>query len=334
MATVQAQAALRMDTIQLSDIWFNTLTIADNFHIQVSASPSEHTDFYGFFQYDAAGTTIVGGTLNEIDYTFNNQVAWKISDLSISAVTFYDWVVADATSTAMTTMFAGADSITGSSFDDKLEGFAGGDVISGGAGNDELYGDDGDDRIEGGAGSDLLNGGSGSDTASYAGAASGVKVQIGFAGAQDTLGAGADTLVSIENLIGSGYADTLTGDAGDNVLTGGSGDDILSGGAGNDTLDGGFGIDTATYAQAPSGVTVNTILVDAQSTGGAGVDTLYDVENLVGSAFNDVLSGANGTLTGGAGDDVLVSWGGESRLDGGSGTDTADLKMYDQGIVL
>ena len=59
--------------------------------------------------------------------------------------------------------------------------------------------------------------------------------------AQDTGGAGSDTLISIENLTGSAFDDTLTGDGDDNVLSGLAGDDTLDGGAGNDTLDGGDG---------------------------------------------------------------------------------------------
>ena len=68
----------------------------------------------------------------------------------------------------------------------------------------------------------------GSDTASYADAASGVTVSLALHGsAQDTGGAGTDTLVNIENLTGSAFDDTLTGDAGANVLSGLDGDDTL-----------------------------------------------------------------------------------------------------------
>ena len=86
--------------------------------------------------------------------------------------------------------------------------------------------------------------------------------------AQDTGGAGTDTLASIENLTGSAFDDTLTGDAGANVISGLAGDDILTAG-GNDTLDGGDGTDTASYADAGSGVTVSLAITTAQDTGGA-----------------------------------------------------------------
>ncbi|NJR57516.1 MAG: hypothetical protein HC769_00835 [Cyanobacteria bacterium CRU_2_1] len=52
-----------------------------------------------------------------------------------------------------------------------------------------------------------------------------------------------DSLISIENLTGSAYADQLMGNAGANSINGGSGDDLIDGGAGNDTLTGGAGVD-------------------------------------------------------------------------------------------
>jgi Ca2+-binding RTX toxin-like protein len=122
---------------------------------------------------------------------------------------------------------AGADTLNGSNFDDTLNGLAGNDVLHGLAGNDFLTG---------GAGNDLIDGGAGVDTASYADATSGVKVSLAVTGAQSTGGSGSDTLVGIENLLGSNYADTLTGDAGANRLNGGAGGDTLTGGAGADTF--------------------------------------------------------------------------------------------------
>ncbi len=85
-------------------------------------------------------------------------------------------------------------------------------------------------------GNDLLEGGHGIDTVSYATANAGVVVDLNLVGQQDTGGGGLDTLVRIDNLIGSDYHDTLIGNASDNVLIGGRGDDLLTGGGGNDTF--------------------------------------------------------------------------------------------------
>jgi Ca2+-binding RTX toxin-like protein len=136
-----------------------------------------------------------------------------------------------------------ADQIIGSSAVNRIEGLAGNDRIEGRGGNDALYGGGGSDTLIGGFGNDRLDGGTGIDTASYLDAATGVVVDLALTTAQDTVGAGSDRLIAIENLGGSQFADQLTGNASVNVLSGGAGNDILSGKAGNDTLSGAAGSD-------------------------------------------------------------------------------------------
>ncbi len=131
-------------------------------------------------------------------------------------------------------------------FDGSLSTSGGAFVLKGGAGADVMQGGSGSDVLDGGAGNDTLNGGSGNDTASYASATAGVTVSLAIAGAQNTIGAGTDTLIGIENLTGSNFNDHLTGSNGNNVLTGGLGADVLIGGSGKDTLIGGAGADTMT----------------------------------------------------------------------------------------
>ncbi|MFL9592848.1 type I secretion C-terminal target domain-containing protein, partial [Aeromonas schubertii] len=124
---------------------------------------------------------------------------------------------------------------------DVLTGGMGDDILLGKSDNDQLYGGGGNDLLDGGSGDDLLDGGAGSDTASYMDAGAGVTVDLNIVGAQNTVGAGQDTLVSIENLTGSSYDDILTGDDSDNVLIGGGGQDILTGNGGSDTFKWGSG---------------------------------------------------------------------------------------------
>ena len=243
----------------------------------------------------------------------------------------------------------GNDTLFGGLGDDTLNGGRGNDTLNGGAGYDTLTGEAGDDTLYGGAGLDILHGGSGSDTAVYTigsfssvGPGLGVTVDLRLTGLQDTRVAGFDQLVSIENLSGTNFADTLTGNSTNNVLTGlagndglygGNGNDRLSGGTGDDRLDGGAGMDTADYSSAPAGVTINFLFeYSPQNTGGAGIDTLMSIENFIGSRFNDtcvgVLDTQNITFNGGAGDDLLrhVDGGINVTLIGGDGHDQLEAE--------
>ena len=168
------------------------------------------------------------------------------------------------------------DTITGDSGDNVLTGGAGNDTLDGGAGTDTASyaaaaagitvdlsngtaGNDGDggndvlsnienvtgsafnDTITGDSGNNAIDGGSGIDTVSYADASGGVTVNVSTGTAT---GDGTDTLTGIENVTGSGYADTITGSSGVNTLVGGAGNDTLNGGNGLDNLTGGSGADT------------------------------------------------------------------------------------------
>ncbi|MDQ1195402.1 cadherin domain-containing protein [Agrobacterium sp. SORGH_AS 787] len=210
-------------------------------------------------------------------------------------------------------ILSGFEDILGSAFSDRLTGNSGANTLTGG---------DGDDVLAGLGGADTLDGGAGNDTASYAASSAAVNVNLATGAAQGGDAQG-DTLISIENLIGSGLSDTLTGNAGDNRLSGGAGDDVLAGLGGADVLDGGAGTDTASYAASSAGVVVN--LTSNLNTGGdAEGDILTNIESVTGSAFDDILTGNAGanTLTGGAGDDILAGLAGADRLDGGAGSDT------------
>lgn len=115
------------------------------------------------------------------------------------------------------------------------------------SGFENLTGSGSNDVLAGNAGDNVLRGGGGTDTASYADAGAGVTVSLAITTAQDTRGAGVDTLAEIENLTGSRFADMLTGGSGNNLIDGGVGADILIGGAGKDSLRGGSGADTFVF---------------------------------------------------------------------------------------
>jgi Ca2+-binding RTX toxin-like protein len=235
------------------------------------------------------------------------------------------------------------ETLTGASKNDTLSGNDGNDVLIGLAGNDTLDGGNGNDLLRGGVGDDTLIGGAGDDTATYSDATVGVTVNLSLTSAQNTVGAGTDTLTGIENLIGSAFGDTLTGDTaanridagdGDDTLDGGDGDDLLRGGLGADLITGGLGVDTATYSDAAIGVTVDLSVTVAQDTVGAGSDTLGGIENLIGSAFGDDLTGDAGAnrIDAGDGDDTVAGGAGNDELIGGLGIDTLDYTALTNAI--
>lgn len=215
-----------------------------------------------------------------------------------------------------------ADAIYGQNGDDSLIGLTGNDLLDGSAGADSLDGGDGDDTIEGGAGADLILGGNGSDAASYVNSGSAVSVDLG---AQTATGgdAAGDTLIGIEDLIGSRFADSLKGDLNNSALEGGSG---------NDTLDGGAGTDLASYAGSASAVSVDLASLTL-SGGDAAGDTLISIEGIIGSDWNDdlrgdgqanVIFGGDGAdyVLGRDGDDQISGDAGNDNLNGGNGNDT------------
>ncbi|MDB4091879.1 hypothetical protein N9563_02455, partial [bacterium] len=136
------------------------------------------------------------------------------------------------------------DTLSGNKFANTLNGGDGDDILNGGDGDDTLVGGAGDDELNGGLGNDTLDGGDGDDTASYETHQNGVLVELGLTQPDPDPTINPDILISIENLIGSGFDDTLLGDSGANTLNGGEGNDILMGRAGDDRLTGGHGVDT------------------------------------------------------------------------------------------
>ncbi|WP_245269801.1 calcium-binding protein [Ensifer sp. WSM1721] len=125
-----------------------------------------------------------------------------------------------------------------------------------------------------------------------------------------------------DKLNAAGTDDFLDGGAGSDTLNGNAGNDILRGGAGADILNGGAGIDTADYSTSALAVTVslpsNPSRTSRGSGGDAAGDTLSSIENLTGSAGDDLLSGngIDNQLVGNAGEDILRGMDGNDLLIG------------------
>jgi Ca2+-binding RTX toxin-like protein len=234
--------------------------------------------------------------------------------------------------------------VHGTDNSETIDGFNGAtlfsDTIYGYGGNDRIFGLSGNDWITGGSGADAINGGTGSDTSNYSDSWEGVTVSLlsgeGFGGSAE-----GDTLTGIDNLFGSDHEDFLVGNEGNNVLTGladhdtlkggggadtlygDGGNDTLKGGGGADTLNGGSSIDTANYADSGAAVTVS-LITDSAGGGDAEGDELNSIENVTGSAHDDILWGDDGAnvLHGNEGNDNLKGFGGADTIYAGDHNDT------------
>lgn len=246
-----------------------------------------------------------------------------------------------------------------------LNGTAGNDVLVGTAEADTLNGLDGDDLLEGGGGADVLNGGSGFDTVTYAHATSGVRVFISGGGdpGGEALG---DIFTSIEGVIGSNFGDYISGNGLNNRLYGGLGDDalfgfgspgstsylygeagidLLIGSEGVDIMDGGEGEDTVSYLLSPVGLTIS-LSNTAANTGWATGDVYINIQDVIGSEFNDIIYGNSdyiNQLQGQSGNDiiygvaatytVLIGGAGADQLHGGSGGNLIDYETATSGVT-
>jgi serralysin len=203
-------------------------------------------------------------------------------------------------------------------------------------------GGSGDDTIVGNAANNLLNGGSGNDTVSYEAAAAGVTVDLRSSGQQDTVGAGRDTLSSFENLVGSGFGDTLVGASTTVSISGGDGNDRITATTSSTSMYGGTGDDTYVVSDSSAKIYENVDDGTDSVQSSVSYNLSQNVENLTlagsaainatGNSLANVLTGNSGNnlLVGGAGDDQLAGAvgndkllgdGGNDRLDGGAGND-------------
>ena len=208
----------------------------------------------------------------------------------------------------------------GTEYADTITDVQGGNTIYAGGGNDLIIA--GDEYIE-----EIIDGGAGMDTISFINLDR-INVDIGAVPGRMSAGYAQQTgdyLYSIENVIGTKGGDFIRGNAGANELYGLDGSDVLEGGLGADLLSGGTGNDYAVYEN--SGARVAVDLATGQGVGGeAAGDRLVSIENVFGSAYDDLLRGSAVTneLRGNGGRDSLYGHDGNDRLSGGNGDDMLD----------
>ena len=224
--------------------------------------------------------------------------------------------------------------------------------------DDFLVGDSGDNRLDGGAGQDLFIGGGGADTFVFSNldsvdtirdfsfvedqieikqsaldavAGNITAISFSFDSATSLLEASGTTIngvgLSAEFTTSIAFLYEVTSfDVEQSVyisLDGTGNDDHLMGGAGHHHIDGGLGKDTIDYSSAHQGVTVNLLTGTTTEDGFGDTDTLFNLENVVGSQFSDSITGDHtaNRLTGNNGSDRLDGRQGHDWLDGGEGND-------------
>ena len=248
--------------------------------------------------------------------------------------------------------------ILGGSGNDTLAGGRANDQIQGQDGNDVLNGYEGADVISGGNGIDEVQ------YFQHTGGVNVTLDGIANDGLYSSTNAFQSVefdniLPDVENVSGSIYNDFLFGNDQNNTLNGYYGNDFIDGGKGNDVLKGGYGNDTLQGNEGNDSMWGG--LGDDLLNGGAGIDDVrYDeidhtsgvtavlpnggeyaissgngsygendrirgnVENLVGSYYNDFLYGnsnANG-ISGMNGDDFISGGAGNDWINGNTGNDT------------
>jgi Ca2+-binding RTX toxin-like protein len=218
------------------------------------------------------------------------------------------------------------ENITGSDFADILGGDASANVLRGGLGDDALFGD---------GGADVLDGGAGSDTVNYVFSPIAVTVSLAT-GAGSAGDAAGDTLIGIENLIGTPFADLLIGDGAGNFLDGGSGADTMAGGGGNDIY---IVDDVGDVIQEDADQGFDTVKVTVNATLGANIEGLVLIEaatagtgnaeanTLIGNKLANILEGA-------AGADTIDGRGGADIMSGGEGIDTLSYGSSSAGVLI
>jgi hypothetical protein len=250
---------------------------------------TQHSSYsYGLGQADYEAPFFQDEAVNAAFFSFDAGFQIILDESGFSIVT------ENGSTTAVNGYFIGAlsDQETGTEIQvDEYPDFF---TYSGTAGADTVIGSHLEDRFLSSPGADSIDGGESTDLVSYATSGSAVNINLAT-GATSGGDAAGDQLISIENLEGSNYADTLTGTSDPNKLYGLGGNDVISGGGGVDYIEGGAGNDTIDGGGNPDIIEggAGADILD----GGTGIDTLSYISSTAGvniSLENATASGVNG----------------------------------------
>jgi Ca2+-binding RTX toxin-like protein len=252
-----------------------------------------------FYSFNGNDSIVAGGGQDRVGFQFTvGLVPAGTRGVTVNLVT---GIAQDAW--GGTDTLSGVERITGTAFADSMLGGAE------------------QNRFRGRAGNDTLDGGLGGDYAEYNNATAGATVNLTTGTATDGEG-GTDLLISIENAIGSTFADRLTG-----VAQGGRSTSDLRGGSGSDTLVGILGeFVRADYADQTVGLTIN-LGAGTVNDGRGGIDTLVNIRGVtLFGDFNDVVTGT-------AANEWLSPSGGADSVNAGNGFDILGYGGSDTGGV-
>ena len=239
-----------------------------------------------FFVGGPGGDTFTGGTGNDT-VSYDNALVGVRADLFTPATNTND---------AAGDTYSSIENLIGSDFNDTLVGNSQVNVLTGGLGNDSFFG---------GAGNDILVGGAGTDIASYNSVNITAAINASLSTTSTVTGnatVGTDTLISVEEVRGTSFADTFTVTT---SFSGQSGSFAEFEGMGGDDIITGNGNTRVAYTQALAGVTVDLLAGTAHSTigdaagigndsfgGTVGANSINAVNAVRGSDFDDTITAA------------------------------------------
>ena len=236
----------------------------------------------------------------------------------------------------------GVENVEGSAGADTIFSMTNGtidNVINGNGGDDVIYGGEGDHTLDGGTTGETTG-----DTLRFASASTiSINLNTGVA----TFGGNTNLFSNFEIYYLGDSNSSITGTAGDDgMIFGEGGNDYFRDSDGTDGFDGGTGTDTYDFDGAANAINVNLSLGAGQviNDGYGNTETITSVERIIGTLFDDTLTGSGGsdrlegrngidtingnggndTLYGNDGDDIINGNGGRDTIYGGADDDTID----------
>ncbi len=341
---VNGTSSVRFDTFSIASLLMGATLDQTATLFRRGPDADHYTSFAGSgFVY--SGGLFNAGTIDSISSVAGGQTQFSITGLSLPVAQFRNFAGAGNSQGFLAAIFAGNDTLIGTSLADHLRGYAGDDMISnnpGSADNDTLDGGGGADSMDGADGDDLYIVDHGSDAITESSGIDSVKSSVSYsltAGLEQLFLTGKGALDGSGNdlanqIVGSLGANQLFGLDGNDSLDGSGGNDTLGGGGGNDTMTGGIGADAMDGGAGDDFYLVDNLKDSIADSGG--IDSIQSsISVVLGTGIEHLFLTGNGALTGkgndlanqliaGIGANKLSGLAANDMLDGNAGNDTLD----------